>query len=98
MGLCWLLALLLAQSAPDGAVLQHVRAGLAAREANRLEEAALELGQAAKLAPQLAEIHLNLGLVHHRRRDWRAAIASFERALELKPALKGVHDLLGFDY
>lgn len=93
-----LLALWLAQGAPDSRVLAHVRAGLAARESNRLDDAFRELSEAAKLAPQLAEIHLNLGLVHHRRRDWRAAIGSFETALRLKPALAGVRDLLGFDY
>jgi tetratricopeptide (TPR) repeat protein len=50
------------------------------------------------LAPSIAEIHLNLGLVHHQRKDWRTATESFERALALNPKLTGVRDLLGFDY
>lgn len=92
------LALFFAQAAADPRVLQHVRAGLAARQADKLDDAARELSEAAKLAPQVAEIHLNLGLVHHRRRDWSAAVASLEAALKIKPALPGVRDLLGFDY
>lgn len=102
MAASWLVALLLAQAPPDAAVgqrvAQHVRAGLAAREANRLDDAARELGEAAKLAPRMAEIHLNLGLVHHRRRDWLASAESFETALRLKPGIAGVRDLLGFNY
>ncbi|MBI1789822.1 MAG: tetratricopeptide repeat protein [Acidobacteria bacterium] len=95
----WLLAgLALLQSAPDPRVLQHVRAGLAARESNRLEDAARELGEAARLAPAIAEIHLNLGLVHHRRQDWKAAVSSLETAFKLNAKLRGVRDLLGFDY
>ena len=90
--------LLAPQAGPDPRVVQHVRQGLAAREANRLDDAARDFESAAKLAPNIPEIHLNLGLVHHRRADYQSAIDSLEQALRLKPALTGVRDLLGFDY
>ncbi|MEX2262319.1 MAG: tetratricopeptide repeat protein [Bryobacteraceae bacterium] len=96
----WVISALLAAQAAnlDPKIVQHVRAGLGAREAGRFEEAVREFGEAARLAPNIAEIHLNLGLVQHQLKDWKAATGSFEAALKLKPDLKGVRDLLGFDY
>ena len=44
-----------------------------------------ELGEAARLAPSMPEIQLNLGLVHHLKRDYRAAIAAFEQAAANSP-------------
>lgn len=84
--------------ATDSRIAGHVKAGLAAREAGRLEEAARELGAAAKLAPSVAEIHLNLGLVHHQQKNWKSAVDELLAALSLKKELKGVRDLLGFDF
>lgn len=92
------LTVCLFSQAADPGVSGHVRAGLAAREAGRLDEAARELGAAAKLAPSVAEIHLNLGLVHHLRKDWKGAVDELLAALSLKKELPGVRDLLGFDY
>lgn len=85
------------QPASNPKLLEHVRAGLKAREENRLDDAARELEAAAKLAPNLAEVQLNLGLVYHRQHRLEAAAGSFEKALELKPELPGVRDLLGLD-
>ncbi|MBM3726595.1 MAG: tetratricopeptide repeat protein [Acidobacteria bacterium] len=82
---------------PDPRLVEHVKAGLAARQAGQLDRAARELQAAAKLAPSLAEIQLNLGLVQHERQDFAAAVAAFEQALAAKPALTGVRDLMGFD-
>jgi tetratricopeptide (TPR) repeat protein len=92
------LLLLQQQQGPPPAVAGHVKAALAARQAGRLDEAARELSAAARLAPGIAEIHLNLGLVHHQRKDWKAAVDELQAALSLKKDLKGVRDLLGFDY
>lgn len=87
-----------ASASLDSRVSVHVKAGLAAREAGRLEEAARELSAAAKLAPSVAELHLNLGLVYHQQKNWKAAVDELLAALSLKKELKGVRDLLGFDY
>ena len=76
----------------------HVRAGLAAREAGRLDEAARELRAAAEISSALPEVFLTLGEVEHRRQQWPAAAAAFEKALEMKPDVAGARPLLGLDY
>lgn len=80
-----------------GPVADHVRQGVAAREAGRLEEARRELEAAVRAAPDLAEAHLYLGLVLHESADFSAAAGSLERALALKPELPGARELLGYD-
>lgn len=80
----------------DPKLLEHMRAGVKAREEHRLEDAAREFEAAARIAPHAAEIYANLGLVRHRQGNSTAAIESFQKALDLKPELKGVHGLLGF--
>ena len=76
----------------------HVRAGLEAREAGRLDEAAGELRAAAEINSELPEVFLTLGEVEHRLKQWPLAAAAFERALELKPDVRRVRALLGLDY
>ena len=96
-----LLFLAYASAAPaqvDPQFAQHVRAGLAARQAERLDEAARELRAAAAISDSVPEVFLTLGEVEHRRKQWPAAAAAFERALELKPDVPGVRPLLGLDY
>jgi len=46
---------------------------------------------ATKLAPAFAEAHFNLGLVREEQGRLREAIASFEKALTLKPRLHGAN-------
>lgn len=96
---CCLAGFLLSpQAGADPRLAQHVKAGLAARDAGHLDQAAAELAAAVKLAPAVAEIHLNLGLVQHQRKDWKKAVDELLAALSLKKELKGVRDLIGFDY
>jgi Flp pilus assembly protein TadD len=61
------------------------RAGYAAMQAGKLEDARQDFAQAAKLAPQLPETHMALGaiLVQLGRPD--DAIPELEKALKLKP-------------
>jgi len=47
--------------------------------------------RAVALAPQLADAHYQLGLVHAKREDWRAASEAFDRAADLNPALAYAH-------
>ena len=81
----------------DPSVAGHVRRGVAAREAGRLEEAQSELESAVKSAPRLAEAHLFLGLVLHEREDFSGAEAALSMALSLKPDLPAARGLLGYD-
>ena len=64
----------------------HVNLGILLRRAGRLDEALAAHDRAAELAPDLAEIYANRGVVHLAARRPRAAIADFDRALGLEPA------------
>ena len=46
---------------------------------------------ALQLDPLLAEAHAATGLLHARERDWQAAEAAFQRAIELDPSLTAIH-------
>ena len=95
VGLVMLAASLAAQV--PGPVAEHVRRGVAAREAGRLDEARRELEAAVRSAPGLAEAHLYLGLVLHESDDFAAAADSLESALAIKPGIPGARELLGYD-
>ena len=98
LGLSVLLCCLTAAAQVDPEFAAHVRAGLEARQAGRLDDAARELQAAAAISAELPEVFLTLGEVEHRRKRWPAAAAAFERALDLRPEVPGVRPLLGLDY
>jgi tetratricopeptide (TPR) repeat protein len=50
------------------------------------------------LAPEFAEVHMNLGLVYQLQNRYPQAMTEFRRALELKPSLTGANFFLGVDY
>jgi tetratricopeptide (TPR) repeat protein len=77
--------------------LDLVQAGLRALQQAQLDKAADDFQAAVQLAPDLAEAHLNLGLVRNRQGKLEKAIESFEKALQLKSSLPGVHAALGID-
>ena len=55
-------------------------------------DAALESArQAVALAPGLADAHFQLGLIHAKREDWRAAADAFDRAAAISPAVAYAH-------
>src|SRR5260370_25250376 len=60
------------------------------RKGNR-DEAAEAFAAIVKEAPPFAEAHFNLGLVREEKGSHSEAIASFERALSLKPRLRGAN-------
>ncbi|MDA1312593.1 MAG: tetratricopeptide repeat protein [Acidobacteria bacterium] len=86
-----------AQTPPSPDVVAHVKAGIQARLEKRYTDARRELEAAAKQAPHIAEIHLNLGLVYHEQGDLGRAITTLRKALDLKPEAKGARSLIGFD-
>ncbi len=92
----FMLVAVLAAQVPE-VVATHVRRGVEAREAGRLQEAHRELEAAVRAAPELAEAHMYLGLVLHESRDYAAAAEALERALSLKTGLRGARELLGYD-
>lgn len=51
--------------------------------------------RALRLAPDLAETHASMGLVHYRHRNGPAALRELQRAVELKPSYAEAHNWLG---
>ena len=85
------------QTPPGPEVVAHVKAGLQARSEQRYADARRELEAAVKLAPRIAEIHLNLGLVYHEQAEPELAVGALGKALALKPEVKGARMLMGFN-
>lgn len=66
-----------------------------AMRAGDLEAAAADFAAIVKQSPGFAEAHFNLGLVNEERGRYDEAIASFQKALALKPHLHGANLFLG---
>jgi tetratricopeptide (TPR) repeat protein len=93
----WLLVLawLAAQGGTSDA-MQHLHAGLAARQQHQVDVEISEFRTAADLDPNLADAFVNLGAAYMEKHDYGAAIAPLKRALELSPDLPVAHQLVGF--
>ena len=91
------LAVVLAQApAANPKFIEHMRAGLQARKEQRWQDAAREFEAAGRLAPNVAEVWANLGVVRQSQGQMAAAVEAFRKALELKPNLPGVDGFLGY--
>src|SRR5713226_2309188 len=78
-----------AQRTPE--VDNRFRQASEAMRNGKLDEAAEGFAAIVKEAPTFAEAHFNLGLVREEQGSHSEAIASFERALSLKPRLRGAN-------
>ena len=77
------------------AITERFRQATEAMRAGNLDQAGDGFASIVKDAPQFAEAYLNLGLVREEQSRHGDAIASFQRALELKPRLRGANFFLG---
>jgi tetratricopeptide (TPR) repeat protein len=77
------------------AIAERFQQATEAMRAGNLEQAGDGFAAIVKDAPQFAEAHLNLGLVREEQGRHADAIASFQKALELKPRLRGANLFLG---
>jgi tetratricopeptide (TPR) repeat protein len=71
---------------------------LAALQQNKMTEAIKYMQKAAKIAPEIALYHRNLGELLRRVGQWDAAIASHKIAINLEPYSAENHFLLGLVY
>ena len=78
-----------AQRTPE--VDNRFRQASEAMRSGKLQEAAEGFAAIVKQAPTFAEAHFNLGLVREEQGSHSEAIASFEKALSLKPRLRGAN-------
>jgi tetratricopeptide (TPR) repeat protein len=53
--------------------------------AGQYDEAEALYNEILTVAPEIAEVHQNLGFIYAERKDWAKAEAALDRALELKP-------------
>jgi len=66
-----------------------------AMRAGNLDEAGEQFAQVVQQAPSFAEAHFNLGLVREEQGRHEDAIVSLQKALALKPRLRGANLFLG---
>ncbi|HZQ54296.1 MAG TPA: tetratricopeptide repeat protein [Bryobacteraceae bacterium] len=79
---------------PD--VVQHAKAGLAAKQQGRLADAIVEFKKVTELAPDLPAGFVNLGAAYMDTKQYDEAIAPLERAIQLNPDLPGAEQMLGY--
>lgn len=96
----WLLAVVCLVAGPVAraqgpAVEEAFQRGAVAMRNGRSADAEAEFRSAVKLAPGMAEAHLDLGLVLGREGKLTEAIASIQKALELDPKVSSAHMFLG---
>lgn len=82
----------------DAAIRSHFAAAQHAQQDNNFPTAEREFQAVLALAPEFAEVHMNLGLVYQLENRSPEAMTEFRRALKIKPALAGANFFLGVDY
>jgi tetratricopeptide (TPR) repeat protein len=84
-----------AQPQVNPTITQRFRSAAEAMRAGDLDQAGDAFESIVKDAPQFAEAYSNLGLVREEQGRHADAIASFQKALQLKPLLRGANLFLG---
>jgi tetratricopeptide (TPR) repeat protein len=92
----FLLACLTAQAGASDAAMQHITAGLQARQQHQIDAEIAEFRAATEIDPYIADAWVNLGTAYMEKHDYGAAIAPLKRALERSPDLPIAHQLLGY--
>ena len=76
---------------PEGDPWRFIGASARQLVEDQIDAAFESAQQAVAAADEMPEAHFQLGLVHAKRQDWRAAAAEFDRAAELNPSLAYAH-------
>src|SRR6202051_717842 len=84
--------------ASDAEIQSHFAAAQQAQRQKDYATAEQEYESIIAVAPEFAEVHMNLGLVYQLQNRYPEAMTEFRRALKLKPALTGANFFLGVDY
>ncbi|MCU1294252.1 MAG: hypothetical protein JWP08_3102 [Bryobacterales bacterium] len=96
MTICLVLSLGLAWQAVSPEAVEHAKAGIAAQQDGRLNDAIKEFKQVTELAPTLPPGFVNLGAAYLQNREYGSAIPPLKKSLELNPDLIGAHQMLGY--
>jgi tetratricopeptide (TPR) repeat protein len=86
------------QASSNAEIQSHFAAAQQAQRQNDYGTAEKEYKSVIALAPEFAEVHMNLGLVYQLQNRYPEAMTEFRRALKLKPSLTGANFFLGVDY
>ena len=86
------------QPASEAEIQSHFAAAQQAQRRKDYATAEQEYESIIAVAPEFAEVHMNLGLVYQLQNRYPEAMTEFRRALKLKPALTGANFFLGVDY
>ena len=87
------------QAAADNSAIEaHFAAAQRAQGEKDYATAVREYQAVLALAPDFAEVHMNLGLVYQLQDRSTEAMDEFHRALKIKPGLAGANFFLGVDY
>jgi tetratricopeptide (TPR) repeat protein len=81
--------------AQSGAASDQFQQATEAMRVGNLDAAAEGFTAVVRQTPAFAEAHFNLGLVNQERGRYEEAIGSFQKALALKPRLRGANLFLG---
>lgn len=85
-------------AAKNSAIESHFTAAQKAQQDKDYATAEREYRAVLTLAPDFAEVHMNLGLVYQLQDRSTEAMAEFRRALKVKPDLTGANFFLGVNY
>src|SRR5260370_37228100 len=85
-------------AARDSAIESHFDAAQQAQRDKDYATAEREYLTVLALAPDFAEVHMNLGLVYQLQDRFSEAMTEFRHALKFKPGLVGANFFLGVDY
>jgi tetratricopeptide (TPR) repeat protein len=84
--------------ASDPEIQSHFSAAQQAQRQKDYATAEREYKNVIALAPEFAEVHMNLGLIYQLQNRYPEAMTEFRRALKLKASLTGANFFLGVDY
>lgn len=84
--------------AQNQAIQTHFAAAQEAQRSQDYVAAEREYKAILALAPNFAEVHMNLGLLYELQNHEPEALIEFRRALKLNPTLAGANFFLGVDY
>src|SRR6202045_3050667 len=84
--------------ASDAEIQSHFAAAQQAQRQKDYATAEKEYKIVIAVAPEFAEVHMNLGLVYQLQNRYPEAMTEFRRALKLKPSLTGANFFMGVDY
>lgn len=86
------------QSSTGSTIYARFAAAQQAQERHDYVTAEREYKALLAMAPAIAEVHMNLGLIYQLQNRPSEAMTEFRRALKLKPTLPGANFFLGVNY